>query len=176
MSSGGYEVQESVHPVVPEASVTNNAGLFSQNVIVLAFEVSNNFLEAVNGAIELRQCIEQEFFSKTYANSLSMLLPKPGVSTMVSAIRTPSSSSSAVYNLVPSPKLRYRFQCSPTLTGLILIPSSTCAVSGLSEFLRGNTPDSHKVLTKVVLPDPEEPESDTKKKSDQATMHDGYRK
>ena len=35
----------------------------------------------------------------TYANSLSILSPNPGVSTMVRAIRTPSSSSSADFGL-----------------------------------------------------------------------------
>lgn len=45
----------------------------------------------------------------------------------------------------------------PTFTGLILIPSSTCAVPGLSEILWARTSDSHSVLTKVVRPVPEAP-------------------
>ena len=45
MASRGDEVEESVHSVVPEAGVTLDTRLFSENVIVLAFEIANNFLE-----------------------------------------------------------------------------------------------------------------------------------
>lgn len=95
---------------------------------------------------------------ESYANSLSMLSPKPGVSTMVKAMRTPSSSSSAcdichgdVWGTAGGNHV-------PTLTGLILIPSSTCAVSGLSQTLCCRTSDSHRVFTNVVRPVPEAPE------------------
>ena len=37
------------------------------------------------------------------------------------------------------------------------MPSSTCAVSGLSDILCESTPDSQRVLTKVVRPVPEAP-------------------
>lgn len=40
------EVQERMHTVIPEARVTFNTRLLSQNVIVLTLEVANNFLEA----------------------------------------------------------------------------------------------------------------------------------
>jgi hypothetical protein len=43
------------------------------------------------------------------------------------------------------------------LTGLILMPSSTCAVSGSSEILWAKTSDSQRVLTKVVRPVPDAP-------------------
>ena len=39
--------------------------------------------------------LQLRFAQKTYVNSLSMLSPKPGVSTIVNEILTPSSSSSA---------------------------------------------------------------------------------
>ena len=45
MTSGGDEVEEGVDPVVPETGVTFDTGLLSENVIVLAFEIANNFLE-----------------------------------------------------------------------------------------------------------------------------------
>lgn len=70
--------------------------------------------------------------------SLSMLSPNPGVSTMVRPMRMPSSSSS-------------------TLTGLILIPPSMWAVSGLSEILGPMTSDSVKVRRNVDLPVPDAP-------------------
>jgi hypothetical protein len=39
------KVKESMNTVIPEARVTLNARFLSQNVIVLALEISNNFLE-----------------------------------------------------------------------------------------------------------------------------------
>jgi hypothetical protein len=90
MTSRGDEVQQSVNSVIPETRVTLDARLLSKDVVILAFEVTNNFLEA---ATRMRK--EPGVWVKSmYANSLSMLSPKPGVSTIVRAIRTPSSSSS----------------------------------------------------------------------------------
>jgi hypothetical protein len=87
---------------------------------------------------------------------LSMLSPKPGVSTMVKAMRTPSSSSSKIV-ISGGATRTARVVYSPTLTGLIRMPSSTWAVSGESETLCARTSDSQRVLTKVVRPVPEEP-------------------
>ena len=49
MTSGGDEVEEGVHPVVPETGVAFDTGLLSENVIVLAFKVANDLLEANGG-------------------------------------------------------------------------------------------------------------------------------
>ena len=91
------EVEKGVDTVVAEARVTLDAALLSKDMVVFALEVAENFLETVGerrlsgSAVETRREFIRE---QTYANSLSMLSPKPGVSTMVSAMRTPSSSSS----------------------------------------------------------------------------------
>lgn len=45
----------------------------------------------------------------------------------------------------------------PTATGLMLIPSSLCASSGLSHSFFTRTRSSQRVLTKVVRPVPEAP-------------------
>lgn len=45
----------------------------------------------------------------------------------------------------------------PTETGLILMPASLWASSALSEIFLGRTPESQRVLTKVVRPVPEAP-------------------
>ena len=45
MASRRDKVQEGVNPVVSEARVTLDTRLLSENVIVLAFEIANNFLE-----------------------------------------------------------------------------------------------------------------------------------
>jgi hypothetical protein len=42
----GDEVQERMHTVIPEARVTLDTRLLSQNVVVLTLEVANDFLEA----------------------------------------------------------------------------------------------------------------------------------
>ena len=95
---------------------------------------------------------------RTHEDSLSMLSPKPGVSTMVNAIRTPSSSSSA---RVESQVLVFiaRLSHAPTFTGLMRMFCSTCAVAGSSETLCASTSDSQSVFTKVVRPVPEAPGS-----------------
>ena len=93
----------------------------------------------------------------TYQNSLSTPSPNPGVSTIVNAILTPSSSSS-------------------TCIGLIRIPGSMCAFSAACRTAEGSRGEcgldgsvrsewerwstrfcSTSVLTKVVRPVPEAP-------------------
>ena len=51
MASGRDEIKQSVHSVVPETRVTLDTRLFSQNVIVLAFEVTNDLLESEGNGI-----------------------------------------------------------------------------------------------------------------------------
>ena len=45
MSSGRDEVEQGMDTVVAETRVTLDTRLLSENVIVLAFEIANNFLE-----------------------------------------------------------------------------------------------------------------------------------
>ena len=45
VSSGSDKVEEGMNHVVAEARVTLDTRLLSENVIVLAFEIANNFLE-----------------------------------------------------------------------------------------------------------------------------------
>jgi len=54
MARGGDEVEESVDTVVPEARVTLNTRLFSQDIIVLTLEISNDFLETVRCNVLVR--------------------------------------------------------------------------------------------------------------------------
>lgn len=49
VTSGGDEIKEGVYPVVPETGVAFDTGLLSENVIVLAFKVANDLLEANGG-------------------------------------------------------------------------------------------------------------------------------
>lgn len=95
-------------------------------------------------------------YEQPYVNSLSIWSPNPGVSTTVSEMRTPSSSSSAQCGPVSSePRPRDAHSShAPTLTGLILMPSSWCAISGATGALCSMTGDSQSVLTKVVRPVP----------------------
>ena len=92
MAGGRDEVEESMHPVVPETRVTLDSRLFSENIVILAFKVADDLLEAAQEMMNVWPIGEED--DATHANSLSMLSPNPGVSTMVRAMRTPSSSSS----------------------------------------------------------------------------------
>ena len=84
------EVQQDVYAIVPEARVTLDPRLLCENSIVLTLEISYNLLEAANRK-QAAECPREDM---TYLASLSIWSPKPGVSTMVSEMRVPSSSSS----------------------------------------------------------------------------------
>ena len=47
MPGGCNEVQQNVYTIVPEAGVTLDPGFFRKNIVVLAFEVTDDFAEAV---------------------------------------------------------------------------------------------------------------------------------
>ena len=46
MAGGGDEIEQDMHAVVPEAGVTLDTRLLREDVVVLALEVTNDFLEA----------------------------------------------------------------------------------------------------------------------------------
>ena len=92
MTSRRDEIQKSVDAIVTEARVPLDARLLSKDIVELTLQVTNNLLEPVLH----HQLRLGEKYEDTYANSLSMLSPKPGVSTIVRAMRTPSSSNSVV--------------------------------------------------------------------------------
>jgi hypothetical protein len=58
VSSRGDKVEQSVNSVVPESGVTLNSGLFGKNVVVLAFQVSDNFGEAIEKLVFCRTLME----------------------------------------------------------------------------------------------------------------------
>lgn len=93
MTGGCDKVEQDVDTVVAESGVTLDTGLLSQNVVVLALEVANDFAKATYacqyGASELTGT------RAAHLDSLSTWSPKPGVSTTVKEIRVPSSSSSS---------------------------------------------------------------------------------
>ena len=47
MASWWDKVEESVYTVIPEARVTFDPRLFSKNIVILAFEIADNFLESI---------------------------------------------------------------------------------------------------------------------------------
>lgn len=46
MAGGRDEVEQGMHSVIPETRVTPDPGLFSEDIVILAFKVSDNLLEA----------------------------------------------------------------------------------------------------------------------------------
>jgi hypothetical protein len=49
MTGWGNEIEKRVDPIIPEAGITLNARFFCKNIIILAFKVTNNFLESDTG-------------------------------------------------------------------------------------------------------------------------------
>ena len=45
MAGWGNEIEKRVDTIIPEAGITLNARFFRKNIIILAFQVTNNFLE-----------------------------------------------------------------------------------------------------------------------------------
>ena len=144
-----------MYSVVSEAWVTLDSGLFRQNVIVLTFEIADNLLKP-------RQISRREIGYRTRRHVRKLIID------IVTKPRGIDNGKSNTYAILLE---FYRFWFNrevyemaswiylPTLTGLIRIPSSTCAPSGSSETLWANTSDSQRVLTKVVRPVPEAPRS-----------------
>lgn len=121
MASWSDKVEESVDSIVTEARITLDTGLFSENIIVLALDVTSNFAEP-RKLVNMGN--QPSVHDVTHVNSLSILSPKPGVSTIVKEMRTPSSSSSAGRNEHFAIREAAGLVYSPTLCGLILMPSS----------------------------------------------------
>jgi hypothetical protein len=145
------EVEQDMNTVVAESGVTLDTGLFGENVVVLALEVADDFAEAVNVSAE---AIEPSELRAKHLDSLSTWSPNPGVSTTVSEIRVPSSSSSSsadVYEHCGSGDKR-GLNIVPTVTGFIWTPPSTCAFAGSSCSTPDRTLLPQSVLTKVVRP------------------------
>jgi len=69
MASRCDEVEKNVHSVVSESWITLDSGLLCENVVVLAFKVSNNFAEAGNGEPSPRK---DRTILTTYLASLSI--------------------------------------------------------------------------------------------------------
>ena len=47
MTSWWDKIKESMYAIIPETRVTLNSGFFCKNIVVLAFKVANDLLEAI---------------------------------------------------------------------------------------------------------------------------------
>jgi len=86
------EVKQCMNTIVSESGITLNARFLCQDVIVLMFKVADDLREA-NRTLSTPSRIATDI--TTDLASLSIWSPKPGVSTIVSEIRVPSSSNSS---------------------------------------------------------------------------------
>ena len=93
VTGGCDEVEQNVNTVVAESGITLDTGLLSENIVVLALEVADDFAKA-GYAGQLKPLVLLHVDAK-HLDSLSIWSPNPGVSTTVSEIRVPSSSSSS---------------------------------------------------------------------------------
>lgn len=115
VASGSDKVEKGVDPVVAEARITLDTRLFSQNIIVLTLDVASDFSKTKMGNSQL--CVQKGrgCHNSTHVNSLSILSPKPGVSTIVKEMRTPSSSSSTLFHSQSSVTQKWK---APLLTDI----------------------------------------------------------
>ena len=93
MTRRSDEVEQRMDAIVPESGIPLDARFFGQDVVVLAFQIAHDLGEAAKSSVSV--AIRALARSVAYLASLSIWSPKPGVSTMVSDIRVPSSSSSS---------------------------------------------------------------------------------
>ena len=158
MSSGRDEVQKGMDSIVPETGITFDTWLFRQDIIILAFKMTNDLLETVKTLSLTKRS------DKDGGNIRKFIV---NVVTKARGIDNGQGNANAIFfqlcrlkveiNKISGNPVINEDKGSPTLTGLILMPSSTCAVSGSSEILWAKTSDSQRVLTKVVRPVPEAP-------------------
>jgi len=55
MTGWRNEIEKRVDTIIPEAGIALNSRFFRKNIIILAFEVANNFLESERGVSEVRK-------------------------------------------------------------------------------------------------------------------------
>lgn len=153
VTGGCDEVKQNVDTVVAESGVTLDTGLFCENVVVLALEVADDFAKA-GYACQLKALILLQANNK-HLDSLSIWSPNPGVSTTVSEIRVPSSSSSSSADNCEHQGSgdKVGVDIVPTVTGFIWTPPSMCALAGSSCSTPERTLLPQSVLTKVVRPE-----------------------
>lgn len=162
MSSGRDEVEQCMNSVVPETRISLDSGLLCKNVIVLTLEVTDDLLEA-RGAKELSQAAFQPRAKngREYIRRLVVDI----VSKSWSVDNRQSDTDAVFLQFCKEKKLETWMKSTehergddvPTCTGLILIPSSSCDDSALSEILCARTSDPQRVFTNVVRPVPEAP-------------------
>ena len=148
------KVQKSMYSIISEARITLDTGFFCKDVVVLTFKVANNLLKT------MRQCEKNswEYAEATIRKLIVNVVTKAwGVDNGQSNTNTILFEFYVVILGATTTTATCDGVYSPTLTGLMRIPSSTWAVSGESEILCAKTSDSQSVLTKVVRPVPEEP-------------------
>lgn len=156
MTGRGDEVEEGVNTVVAEARVALDAALLGENVVVLPLEVAHDLAKAV--------------VSSASAPSYGLEKQVDDVRELVVDLVTETGSvddGEGDANAVLVEFCRRKGSAThhsrewtryvPTLTGLILIPSSKCACSGTTGCLCERTGLSQRVLTKVVRPVPDCP-------------------
>lgn len=132
MAGGSDEVEECVDTIVSEARVSLDTRFLGKNIVVLPFKVTNNFAKCrfvVNLITEAGSVDDSQ-------GDTSALLIQFKFYLFVSLQVISCCMLSHI----------------PTVTGLILTPSSRCALAASSASLGWRTRFPHRVLTKVVRP------------------------
>jgi hypothetical protein len=86
MASWCNKVKQGVNTVITESWVTLDSVFFCKNIVILALQVPNNFLETISLLELIPLKSVTEVLHDSYHFSLSILSPNPGVSTIVNEI------------------------------------------------------------------------------------------
>ena len=106
MTGRSNKVQQGMNTIITESRITLDTWFFCKDIVVLSFQITHDFLEAAwmrRGEISHTACQSTPSFlccRDPYHCSLSILSPKPGVSTIVNEIL--SSSPSACFLKISS--------------------------------------------------------------------------
>lgn len=137
MTGWGDEVEEDMDTIVTESGVSLDAGLGGENVIVLMFKVADNLAEAgfvVNLITEARGVDDGQRDAGSFIIDFELYCRWSDEVTWQGATTA------------------FILRDVPTVTGLILIPSSRWALAASSSSLGSRTRRPQRVLTNVVRP------------------------
>ena len=127
MSSRRDEVEQGVHSVVLETGVTFNSRLLGEDIVVLALNVAHNFLEPAKTRQFVNFVMCRADIRKFVVNAITKPWRVDHSQSDTDTLLLKFCNQVTVSAAAPG-----SLKSSPIFAGLILIPVSTCAVSGSS--------------------------------------------
>lgn len=154
MTGGGDKIEHDVNTVISETRVTLDTRFHRKNVIVLLLHKPEDLREASGRLLACPNCADPRVIFINIPGLVVYLISEPGCvddsqGNACSFIVQFQLCDQVLDTILPN----YGLSCAiPTVTGLILTPSSTWAVLGSSDCLWARTVLPQSVFTKVVRP------------------------